>query len=211
MRTHEFFSRSQNSKKIGTKDLRETFLIVCEGERTEPNYFYKFPVKRDIIEVDIFGEGKNTDSLVMEAIRRKSAAEKLGKPYVQVWVVFDRDSFPIRNFQRAINLCDSSGIKYAVTNESFELWYLLHYNYYDSAMSRDQYSEKLSLELGRKYEKNQKDIYELLKDKQEQAIKRAKKLRKFQFDAKGYHDFCNSNPVTTVYELIEVLNDYIED
>jgi hypothetical protein len=56
---------------------------------------------------------------------------------------------------------------------------LLHYNYYDSAMSRDQYGEKLSQELSKKFEKNQEDIYELLKDKQEQAIKRAKKLKKF--------------------------------
>lgn len=211
MGTHDFFGKNKGRKQLSKKDLRETFLIVCEGERTEPNYFCKFPIKREIIEVDILGEGKNTNSLVLEALRVKNVAEKQGNPYVQVWVVFDRDSFPIQNFQSAIDLCDAHGVKYAVTNEAFELWYLLHFNYYDSAMSRDQYSVKLSQELGKKYEKNQDDIYDLLKDKQEQAINRAKKLRKFQYMMRGFHDYCNSNPMTTVYELIEILNDYVEE
>jgi hypothetical protein len=209
MGSHDFFKR--NRKTRATKVQRDKFLIVCEGERTEPNYFEKFPLKKDVIEIDVKGEGKNTVTLVEEAIRLKKIAEKAETPYNQVWVVFDRDSFPAGNFQKAIELCDTHGIKPAVTNEAFELWYLLHYNFYDSAMSRTQYGEKLSELMQRKYEKKQTDIYEHLKDRQESAIKNAKKLQKYHFDMKGFHDFCNSNPITTVYELVEALNDYIED
>ncbi|MDF2651270.1 MAG: hypothetical protein K0Q73_7075 [Paenibacillus sp.] len=210
MGTHDFFARSR-SKSNEKRELRETFLIVCEGERTEPNYFLKFPIKKDVIEVDVVGEGRNTESLVREAIKRKRIAETQGKPYVQIWVVFDRDSFPAGNFQKAIKLCDVNTINYAVSNEAFELWYLLHFNYYDSAMSRIQYGSKLSEQMGRKYEKNHVDIYETLKDKQELAIKRAKKLKKYQFDLRGHDDYCISNPITTVYELVEVLNRYTEE
>ncbi|OIK10068.1 RloB family protein [Bacillus sp. MUM 13] len=209
MGSHDFFKRKRRT--VSRKEQRDTFLIVCEGERTEPNYFKKFPLKKDVIEVDVVGEGKNTHTLVQEAIRLQREAEKEGTPYNQVWVVFDRDSFPVVNFQKAIELCDSNGIKFAVTNEAFELWYLLHYNYYDAAMSRTQYIDKLTELMQRKYEKKQQDIYELLKDKQERAIKFAKKLQKHHYDMKGYHDFCNSNPITTVYELVEELNNYIGD
>ena len=83
MGNHDFFNRNGSRKQTKIKDLRETFLIVCEGERTEPNYFSKFPINREVIEVDIFGEGKNTDSLVLEAINLKSIAEKKYIVYVE--------------------------------------------------------------------------------------------------------------------------------
>lgn len=209
MRNHNFFERGRNRRS--NKKMRDTFLIVCEGERTEPNYFKKFPLKKEVIEVDVIGEGKNTNTLVLEAMRLKRKAEKEGNPYNQVWVVFDRDSFPAANFQKAIQLCDANGIRFAVTNEAFELWYLLHFHYYDSGISRTQYGDMLTALMGRKYIKNQKDIYELLKDKQDQAIKWSKKLQKYHFEINGYHDYCNSNPISTVYELVEELNEYIED
>ena len=46
---------------------RRWFLIVCEGEKTEPNYFRSFPVNKNLIRLDIKGEGKNTKSLVEKA------------------------------------------------------------------------------------------------------------------------------------------------
>jgi len=41
---------------------RKRFFIVCEGEKTEPNYFKKFSVDVDIQLSK--GEGKDTKSLV---------------------------------------------------------------------------------------------------------------------------------------------------
>ena len=161
MGTHDFFSRNRNATNRKRAKI-DTFLIVCEGESTEPNYFRKFPIKTNVINMDIRGEGKNTESLVREAIRLKKVAEKEGHPYVQVWVVFDRDSFPQNHFNNALKLCDDNDIYYAVTNEAFELWYLLHFGYYDSAMSRTQYGEKLSVKLESKYDKNRTDMYEVL-------------------------------------------------
>jgi len=69
-------------------------LIVCEGEKTEPNYFKKFPVDKEIMEIYIEGEGYNTDSLVEKAIELKDQAIKKKEPYNEVWCVFDRDNFP---------------------------------------------------------------------------------------------------------------------
>ena len=41
-------------RKLDTRELIDTFLIVCEGEKTEPNYFEKFPVRKEI-KVEILG------------------------------------------------------------------------------------------------------------------------------------------------------------
>jgi len=68
-------NKKNSSRKKSIKDYNERnvknrrwFLIVCEGEKTEPNYFRKFPVDTKVIKLDIQGEGKNTKSLVEKAI-----------------------------------------------------------------------------------------------------------------------------------------------
>src|SRR5947209_5388606 len=86
-------------RKVNVRDPIPRFLIVCEGERTEPNYFRSFRVPRDVVTVEVQGTGYNTLRLVQEAIRLRSKGE-----YDQVWCVFDRDSFPPEHFNEAINL-----------------------------------------------------------------------------------------------------------
>ncbi len=55
------------------------------------------------------------------------------------------------------------------------------------------------------YEKNDATIYDEIKNKQEIAITNAKKLLDIN---KGKNPF-DSNPSTTVHELVELLNKYI--
>ena len=37
-------SKGYTERIIATRDPIPTFLIVCEGEKTEPNYFRSFPI-----------------------------------------------------------------------------------------------------------------------------------------------------------------------
>lgn len=199
-------------RAVNRRDIREKFLIVCEGEKTEPNYFNAFPVKSDVIKLDIRGEGKNTLSLVKEAVRLKEEAANRKEPYIQVWCVFDKDSFTDEQFNKAISLCMENHINYAYSNESFELWYLLHFMYLDTALLRDQYKDKLSECLGQVYRKEDSNMYTLLQELGNEvlAIRRAKQLRRYHFNRDGKHNPCRQNPSTTVHELVEILNRYIE-
>ncbi len=61
--------------------------------------------------------------------------------------------------------------------------------------------------LGHKYQKNSETIYEKLKDKQENAIKNAKRLLKEYKPPNPESD----NPSTTVHLLVEELNSFIPD
>jgi len=47
--------RKSNSykRKADVKTKRYKILIVCEGEKTEPNYFEKFPLNEAEIEIEI--------------------------------------------------------------------------------------------------------------------------------------------------------------
>jgi RloB-like protein len=147
----------------------------------------------------------NTDSLVEEAIRKIAQAAKSRQRYSDVWCVFDRDSFPLANYARAFQLAENNKIKIAWANEAFELWYLLHYCYLDASISRADYQEKLR-EQGLEYDKADRTIYETVKPHQERAIKNAARLEKH------WNDYGNTsperkNPSTSVYKLVEYLNE----
>jgi RloB-like protein len=193
-------SSNRHQRKVDTRNIRERFLIVCEGAKTEPNYFKSFRVNRTIFEADIRGFGYNTLSLVNKAIELKAEDD-----YDQVWCVFDRDSFPAQIFNAAFDKAKREGIKIAYSNEAFELWYLLHFQYYDSAIKRKEYERMLTKLLGHKYEKNSENIYEELIDLQADAIRNAKRLHASYSPRNPERD----NPSTTVFELVEALNKFI--
>jgi len=191
-------------RKIGTREIRDRILIVCEGTKTEPNYFKKFPVNKEVVEVEIEGAGYVTDSLVEKAIELKEEALLEKRPYNQVWCVFDRDSNPPQNFNRAIQLAHNHKIRVAYSNEAFELWYVLHFNYHITGVNRDWYQQKLTSLLGEGYEKNNPHMYDKLKNKQLNAIKNAERLYQ------TYLEFTpeRNNPSTTVHKLVQELNKY---
>jgi len=192
-------------RKIRKKYVRNTILILCEGEKTEPNYFkvFKEKLKKFNIVLEVMGDGYNTDSLVEQAIELKNQKEINKEPYLEVWCVFDRDSFSKQNFNRAFEIANSNNIKTAYSNEAFEIWYLLHFEYCIAGISRKQYIEKLEGYL-EKYEKNDKTMYQKLVKKQDIAIQNAEKLLDRYTSATSKYDM---NPSTTVFRLVERLNE----
>jgi hypothetical protein len=191
-RTKQGFHRRQ----VGVREMRQRFLIVCEGERTEPNYFKAFPVPVDV-HIHVHGAADNTVNVVQKAIEQRAYGD-----YDQVWCVFDRDSFPLRHFNAAFSLARKHNIKIAYSNEAFELWYLLHFHYYNTGITRKDYCTHLDRLLGRKYEKGHRTIYQELEARQADAIRNAKTLLASYPRMRPAHD----NPSTTVHLLVEELN-----
>ena len=167
-------TQSYGSRPVATRDPVERFLIVCEGEKTEPNYFRKFRVPSRVITVQ--GTGYNTVSLVQKAIVLREAAKATGDAYDQVWCVFDRDFFPPEDCKQAFQLAEKESIRVAFSNEAFEIWYLLHFAYHVAALSRTQYGEKLTNALNHPYVKNSETIYDELYNRQPDALRHARKL-----------------------------------
>ncbi len=190
------------TRQAGRRPVRR-ILIVCEGEKTEPNYFKAFPEKPEVFDdVDIRGTGYNTVSLVKEAVRLRDRACNESRPYIEAWCVFDKDSFTDEAFSTAIRLAESSRIQCAYSIEAFELWYLLHFQYCDAGLHRSQYKDVLTRKLGRPYVKNDGSMYRTLEGRQGTAIRNATRLYNEQV-----HLPCHRrNPVTTVYKLVERLN-----
>ncbi len=189
-------------RPVGKLNERKRILILCEGTKTEPQYFDSFEVS-SIHTVDIEGLGINTKQIVAKAVSMGKEAAQNNESYDEIWCVFDRDSFPKEHFNAAFSMINHKmarelNIKIAHSNEAFELWYLLHFSFLHSGLSRSQYCGKLSKFLGFKYKKNDSQIYSYLEKKMDDAIRNAQLLYSY------YPDPC-TNPSTTVFKLVELL------
>ena len=205
-------AKAAKKRKVATRNKIVRFLIVCEGERTEPNYFREL-VKDKYSEVraeEIVGEGRCTCALVRrtEEIKRRLENQRQLK-FDRVWVVFDKDDF--NDFNDAIVLADRKGFMAGWSNEAFELWYLLHYVYLDTAISRTDYIKKLENEIRKsngyenfRYRKNDSGFYSLLQmtGNEAQAKLRAARLREL-FNAT--QDYKSHKPCTRIDLLVEEL------
>ena len=217
----------RKSSKI--KEYKDSLLIICEGDKTEPNYFQSFPITN--IKVRILGTGKNTTSLVEEATKQWKEFAKGGEYFEKLWCVFDKDDFPTANYNQAFESVLSEELKLnkrfkkrvgrkikisiAYSNQAFELWYLLHYDYIDSSIDRSEYKRMLTSRMGKQYEKNNPTMYDFLEQLsrkinsskgQNLAISNAKKLR----DSIVTELKHNHNPSTSVGILVEQLNTYMK-
>lgn len=207
----EYISRfdrvEEKGRPIHTRPRQVSFLIFCEGERTEPLYFegFKNQMPKGSIDLDVEGTARNTVSLVKYAIDKK---KQKGRSFDRVWVVFDKDNFPAHNFNEAIKLAKRNKINVAWTNEAFELWYLLHFEYVNTGISRSKYGTFLNNQIRKKgltkfsYKKKDPEMFNLLEryGNEKQAISWAKKLVRENDGCQKYH---THNPCTYVFELVE--------
>lgn len=189
-------------RQVGRRPVKESFLIICEGTNTEPEYFHAFRLTS--ANVKAIGKGIGTTSLVKEAITIKHQEDRKGKRYDHYWVVFDKDEYTDADFNGAIKLAQDEGFQVAYSNQAFEYWLLLHFNLYQGAIPRTRYAEMLSRLLGSPYTKKSgmiSRVFNLLYPKTDTAISNAKVTAR---------SFTGSNPAkeessTTVYQLVEQL------
>lgn len=215
-------SRQKKQRKEGIRFIApKRYLIVCEGTKTEPLYFeaikkkieLKYKDRLDVREVsiDIDGTGRNTESLVKYTMR---VVKESLVPYNNVWCVFDKDDFSNSQFNDAILKSENEGYQVAWSNESIELWFILHFEYLNSSLKRSDYISKLNEIFTQKninngsYKKNQNNIFEILylTGSLHTAIANAKKLDELYCDVQSP---AKMNPSTKVYKLVEELIDYI--
>ena len=97
--------RRDLQRRTRSREPGQRFLIVCEGEKTEPNYFDDLRV-RGRIPGKVKGIGESPVRVVKHAIKLMKEDD-----YEQVWCVFDRDVFPEKNFNEALRLAKENGIE----------------------------------------------------------------------------------------------------
>lgn len=223
-------------KKVGTENWRKKrrqeylemkefrYYFFCEGEQTEPLYFSGFkkliednPIYRDMVLIQIEPCGAETMRVIglAEKYVKDNNIEK-----GQIWCVYDKDSFPAKNFNGVVSRAESLNkknplVQYhaAWSNECIEFWFILHFAYYTSNNHRTGYIHFLNekyREIGiGKYQKNNTESFNILMNhgNPKLAVKYARRIID-EHDSISPTDIA---PGTKVYELVEELAKYLPD
>lgn len=191
---------SRFKRRPPTRKYRKTVWIFCNGH-TERLYFSDFRDDLNISSVQIIAESSeyNRISLVKQVRQRGLIPSE----DTEVWVVFDVDDDPGGQTNDAVALCDRLGYKAIVSNECFEVWLRLHFEYFDSALHRNALFDWMGQRFNCRYEKNKRiPTYPQLKHTLATAIRNARRL------AETYAEktpLARRNPYTNVHELAEAL------
>ena len=153
-------------KNRSIKSKLEYHLIICEGTKTEPNYFER--IREEITEsnrrrlvIEVLGKGLGTMDLLKEAIKKvQQSTNFIG----DVWLIYDKDEFTDKRFNQVVEECininkDNDTVYHPIwSNESIETWFLLHFIRFDTSMGRKECIKKLNENFGKrglgKYKKN---------------------------------------------------------
>ena len=200
--------KEYNPNKAARRKRRPIIYIICEGKETETLYFKHFRSRNCLVDiVPIPSKHKAAEHLVKHTKSLISQSDYYPKDGDRLWCVFDRDDNKEQELQAAVAYARKQGYEIAYSNPSFEYWYLIHFEKRNgflkdsdtviNILKRNGYLEN--------YEKSA-DVYEQLQALQQTAIARAKERVEQLVKDETAVISCDSNPVTTVHELVEFLN-----
>lgn len=116
-------------RKSGFRDSR-LIIIAAEGEETEKQYFdglkayYENP--RVHIKVMERFDSASDPERIIKILDNFRSDYKLRKGHDQLWLVVDVDRWGNRKLSSVSQECIQKHYRLAVSNPSFELWFLLH-------------------------------------------------------------------------------------
>lgn len=190
---------------------KQRVLIVCEGEKTEPNYLKGLRVALGLhpvnMVIDDKKNGLDPKRLVEHAIKRFNKDNS----FDHVFCVFDKDKH--LTYAAALDKIGATHLKggaqlHAITSiPCFEIWILLHFAYTTGAFQAAADDSNCALvvrELHKEgripgYEKGAENVFDVVGDKLDTALLNAKRLEEF------HRDIGTDNPSTKVYKLVEHL------
>jgi len=187
---------------------------VCEGKKTEPNYFKAFRDELKLTEVDVMvvGEGAAPITVVNDALDRRNERKKEVKKeqrkghwssieFDEVWCVFDVERLTDNpSFHQAVNKAQANKLELAISNPAFEYWYLLHFEYTTRPFANADEVVRALKALLPDYAKS-RDVFSELYPHTDTAIERAKRVLANRPDSSNLFP----NPSTWVFRLVETL------
>ena len=189
----------------------DVVLIVCEGAKTEPYYFKGLREHLRLNNANIVITDKKTGTDPLSVVNLAIKEFNKDPYYDRVYCVFDKDkhtTYPAALEKiRSTPRLKKATLHAIISVPCFEIWLLLHFTYTTrsfSAAGDVSNCDLVETELKKHitgYQKGSRNIFELVKDKLDNAITHAKRLDAF------HQTSGTDNPSTKVHELVEYLQD----
>lgn len=211
MGTDDIHKKSKAKRTITKKRIEQkSVLIALEDTKSSKFYFEELIKDKKLSGEVLFAKHIGTNpSNVIEAIVLHLAKNK-ETTYEKKWAIFDRDSWSKQDVNSAIYRAKQLDICVGISNESYELWLLLHFEEIRKYTSRQNLNSKLNKYFkdyfGVDYSKSSQDVYRYIIGFQKTAILNAENLIKMHISANGAIDPEQNNPITFIHQLVKCLN-----
>jgi len=202
--------KGYRSRKEKTRKQRKRVYIVCEGKETGINYLNGFKERNSGVEI-IPVHGKCTDPRGIVTFAEERMDCKWCIDFDEgdgVWCVFDVDENPSSVIKDMSEHASTKNIRIALSNPSFELWFLLHFKDVFSHITRQEAKSNLKKFI-KDYEKNN-EVNNILSPNLAYAIKRAEKLNQSHESKNTPLLSAESNPSSQVFKLVNFIKDRIK-
>ena len=187
----------------------DVVLIVCEGSKSEPNYFKGLKDSLRLSSANIIFADNTTGSDPLSVVNAAIKEFNKDPSYDRVYCVFDKDKHA--TYASALDKIRSTRLKngaelHAITSiPCFEIWVLLHYIYTTTSFCAAGNDSNCALVISKlktyipDYEKGNRNIFKTVERKLPDALTRANQLEEF------HKTSGTDNPSTNIHELVEYL------
>ncbi|MFT8720279.1 RloB family protein [Acetobacter sp.] len=186
-------------RSVAVRDA-QLFVIATEGEKTEDIYFSAFQSTKIRIKTIPTVNGASAPDHVFRRLLEFRDQYQLDDTD-ELWLVIDRDKWPVRSLRQIASDCQSKKIGLALSNPCFEIWLAMHYEKLEDFPEKLKSCEAFRMlkNCCKSYNKSNFDP-KLFIDKTENAISVAKELDKRP--RSRWPDKTGSR----VYRLVEKIN-----
>ncbi len=209
--------KKQLARKQGRRASYDRILIVCEGSKTEPNYFREIRTAYRLHTANVEVQPGGLGTAPIQVVQYAKQLFEDGDPnkniqrraFEQVYAVFDRDEHD--SYHEALALAASLDGKLkndakqlirfqAIASvPSFELWLLLHFEDIQAPLHRNDVMHRLKLHIP-SYAKGAGNAFATTSEHLSIATQRAEAL------AERFHAQTKSGePFTAMFELVKLL------
>jgi hypothetical protein len=210
--SHRLRNARDLKRKSGKRPPYDRVLIVCEGEKTEPQYFEEIRKINRVPAVHVRVLHSQHGTEPRQVVDYAEAKFRESGEYELVCAVFDRD-----DHKTYVNALDRAAqLDHALLNDEkqavpflavpsvpcFELWLLLHFDDVQAFFPRGEIFKRLKKHLA-KYEKGMKGTYAATQEYFEKASQRAARLRQRNNPRPG------TEPHTNVDEIVAKLQSIV--
>jgi len=195
---------ADRKRKDRIRAQRRTVLIVCEGSKTEPNYFEDLTKHLGIAaRVEVSGKKCGSDPKSVLRYAKKLKNDKNMPNYDHVWCVIDVERYGKRTGEitTVLNEARVASIKMAISNPCFEVWVLFHFEEYGKPFDKCKDVIREVETHVTKYTKGGNIYDNYLSERTQIAIENAKTIKNRNISTVRI----DRNPYTEVYLIVENL------
>ena len=194
-------------KQLEKKKKKPLIVISSEGGKKSSEYYYFRNFANRNLRIQ-FSTGNNTDprGMLNDLLTYINNEDIKSEDNCRIFLVLDTDldKKRINQIKEIKEECAKNNIEIITSAPTFEIWYLMHYR--DNKLKFQTSKEvKKELQIINGIYKENMNLYETIKNETNKAKTIAQTIE--QRITKNKEDLLTSNPHTSIYKIINVINE----